>query len=567
VVFVSGVFKDKVFAAETIRKTGAVDFLFKPYTTDELTETLGRILAPLLSSEKWTVQSLLTRKLLSERERAKAIEHLEQIKGLDFCFVLSILMDVKSSGNLTIVTDGGEIYGVALHKGEITAVDSSEAYATGVMNLISSGYLSQEDWDAFQASASSKFTLEKLVTEGLVSPHAIEQARHDQIFHDLRDISEAQNLQISFSQEEGSEPIAHTIQLPKFIQELLALHDEFLPVEYLELFYEQVANAPMRLTREASEVDWIWEIESLKNAEPLKAVIEQTGTLTAALQKAPDAKGPIYRCLHCLVMSRALIFDDVNRAKTLNDTLERYRKLHQELQNRTPDKILEYFGANVNSTTSVQNVFEEYSRSNNPSQLSKEATPELRDLCQKCYDLMVGAHEILTNDDKRAELTMKLREQAAQNQTRAQHLTTEGYEALKQGRASEALNKFVEAESLSPSHRLTTMSIWAEAKTGALAANKGRIKDLQMKLERMAGEDRKTAHYFMASAMLKKIQGDLGAIPLFERALQANPDFAEARREMNSLYKTSEGSEKKKLDILTGDITEVVSHLFRRKAD
>src|SRR5665213_867647 len=89
VVFISGVFKDKAFAAETIKKTQAVDFLFKPISVDTLIETLSRSMQNLLSAERWSVQSLLTRKLNSDRERAKAIENLEQIKGLDFPFVLS----------------------------------------------------------------------------------------------------------------------------------------------------------------------------------------------------------------------------------------------------------------------------------------------------------------------------------------------------------------------------------------------------------------------------------------------------------------------------------------------
>src|ERR1700681_4959394 len=45
VVFVSGVFKDKNFSSDTIKKTGAVTFLFKPFNVDELAETLTKSLA------------------------------------------------------------------------------------------------------------------------------------------------------------------------------------------------------------------------------------------------------------------------------------------------------------------------------------------------------------------------------------------------------------------------------------------------------------------------------------------------------------------------------------------
>ncbi|MGZ3721571.1 MAG: response regulator, partial [Bdellovibrionales bacterium] len=239
VIFISGVFKDRAFASETIRKTQAVGFLFKPFENEELTTILSNSMQSLLNAERWSVQSLLTRKLNSDRERAKAIENLEQIKGLDFPFVLSILMEVGSSGHLNIVNDSGEIFGVTLTKGTIAEVDSTESQSTGVLALISKGYLSQEDWDDFQKSGARKFSLEKLVQEGFVSPHAIHDARKEQILYDFRAICASQTLQVNFvPQDDNEEPPKHAVKLHDLMDLLRSSLDEFFPQDYLLAFYQ-----------------------------------------------------------------------------------------------------------------------------------------------------------------------------------------------------------------------------------------------------------------------------------------------------------------------------------------
>ncbi|NJL25194.1 MAG: response regulator [Calothrix sp. SM1_5_4] len=156
VILVSGVFKDKAFAADAMKKSGAVDFLFKPFSAEELMKSLKDNLANVLTSERWTVQSLLTRKLTTVRERSKAIENLEKIRGEEFPYVLSFLMEVGISGHLNIVNESGEIFGVTLSGGTLSDVDSTESQATGVLHLISNGFLDQEDWDAFQKSGKRK---------------------------------------------------------------------------------------------------------------------------------------------------------------------------------------------------------------------------------------------------------------------------------------------------------------------------------------------------------------------------------------------------------------------------
>lgn len=565
VVFMSGVFKDKNFAADALRKTAAIGYLSKPFENDELTALLKTSLDHIVSSEKWTVQSLLTRKLSSDRERAKAIEHLEEMKGRDFPFVLGILMEVGSSGHLNIVNDTGEIIGVSLVNGTISEVDSHESLSTAVLSLISRGYLSQEDWDDFQKTAGKKFTMEKLVEEGIVSPHAIAEARREQITADLRSIFSAQTLQVNFvPQEEGEEVPPQAVKLQNLLELFTSSLDEFFPESYLVDFYAPVIASPVRLIHLSAQVLSVFEIPQFKEVRYVKSVVEKSESLEDALNQRPELMVKSLQCLHFLVLMRAVMFDDLTRAKNLNSMLERYKKLHGQLEGKSPDKIFEYFGAAPTSSASnFQNIFDEYAKSNNPDHLGKEATPELRELSRKCFELVKAAKDIMIDDGKRGLLLQSMKDDAKLRMQKAAVLVAEGLDMIRKGQATEALVKLDEAEKLHVNNRLIMIKMWATLKTGPAPA-KPVLVEMARKLDAIISEERKNPIYFMVVGLIKKTLGDPAAPAMFEKALQLDSQFADAKRELNA---PAIGTKKEKLDIFNADISQVVSQLFRRKAD
>lgn len=565
VVFVSGVFKDKGFAADAMKKTGAVEFLFKPFGADELTEALSRALGPLLISEKWSVQSLLTRKLTTARDRARAIEHLEQIKGLDFPYVLSYLLDAGVSGHLNIVNDSGEIFGVSLSKGSIVEVDSSESQATGVLALISNGYLAQEDWDEYQNNGGKRFPLERLVQEGYVSPHAVSVAKREQIIYDFKSICAAQTLQLNFvPQDDADEPPKHAVRMGELLTVFIFAMKEFFPLEFLSDFYSPTLKCPIMFTR-PTEIEKILSAQAFAPIPNIKGVVIEGTTLDQMLADHPAHAELIYQCVHLMVLNGMIIFDDVNRDKKMNTSLDRYKKLWAELQNRTPDKVFEYFGASPNASKVIlNNIFDEYVRSNNPDHLPKEASTELKELCKRCFEVVRKAHGVMSDDQQRVLFFEDMKRQSAEKTKLSNTMAAQALDMIRKGSFKAALDKVKEAEALHPTTLQFLIQVWAEIKAGA---EKGRIAEISKKLDAVPADDRKSAYYSMAMGLVRKAQGDmLGAVTHFEKAFQTDSSFVEARRELNSLQGPA-AQKDKKLDIFTGDITQVVSQLFRRKAD
>lgn len=568
VVFVSGVFKDKAFASEALKKTGAVEFLFKPFGAEDLIAALKRSFSSLLVSEQWTVQTLLTKKLTSERERAKAIEHLDKIVGQDFPFVLGILMDVGASGQLNIVTDSGEIFGVTLSKGTISDVDSAESQSTGVLALISQGYLAQEDWDQLQRQHKRKITLERLVEEGLVSPHAVSVAKHEQILFDFKALCASSTIQINFAtQEDADEPPKHAVRLSELLTILRSSFDEIFSCDYLKEFFASVMASPIQVHRQSEEIRALLAGTPFETLDGFVQKIVPGVTPASIIAAYPKQEALVYQALHHLVLSRATLFHDVEQERSLQSSIDRYKKLFAELKDRTPDKVFEYFGAPERAQTStVKNIFDAYVKSNGPESALPSGSPaELVDYCTRCMVLVQKAYEVMSDEQKRAELFERLKQNSEANRKRSNELTAQGYEILRKGQFQQALDILVDAEKIYPTARQYLILLWARIKTGTLSSKPDLIESLK-KLDALSTDDKKSAFYFMAMGLVKKQLGDPSAVTFFEKVLETDGNFSEARRELTVLQNAKEGKDKK-LDLLHGDITEIVSQLFRRKAD
>ncbi|MEZ4871881.1 MAG: hypothetical protein R2827_06485 [Bdellovibrionales bacterium] len=97
----SGMFKDRGFATDAIKKTKAVDYLFKPFNVDNLVDKIKTILKDAESGgvDQIPMSEFLTSNMDSSSERRKALDKVDSISGFDLPFAISILMDGESTGN------------------------------------------------------------------------------------------------------------------------------------------------------------------------------------------------------------------------------------------------------------------------------------------------------------------------------------------------------------------------------------------------------------------------------------------------------------------------------------
>jgi tetratricopeptide (TPR) repeat protein len=102
---------------------------------------------------------------------------------------------------------------------------------------------------------------------------------------------------------------------------------------------------------------------------------------------------------------------------------------------------------------------------------------------------------------------------------------------------------------------------WAKTKLGMTPD------EAFLALEELRGlspDSRKSALYSFVTGLIRKKMGDKEeAIRDIERSLQIEPSFMDARRELGALK--SESAKLTLNDVLAGDITQVITKVFKKK--
>ena len=181
VIFVSGIFKDKAFANDAIKKTGALEYFTKPVPLAKIVEIFEEQLKDLIDAPKIPLHALLSKPYASDRERLKALESIEEVTGLDLPLIMSILMDSESTGFLNVVSNDGDISGITFVKGGITKVDTADSGKMVGGLLIKHGFLTQKDFEELPEKKRKGDVLKHLINESLISPHAGSVVKAEQV--------------------------------------------------------------------------------------------------------------------------------------------------------------------------------------------------------------------------------------------------------------------------------------------------------------------------------------------------------------------------------------------------
>lgn len=566
IILMSGIFKEKAFENESLTKTGAVSFLHKPFELKQLEDLVTKSLGGLFESETWSLKSLLARRLRSVRDRMKIIESLESISGLDIPMVISILTDAKVSGHLNLVTPEGQIYGVTFSKGKISAFDSEKAEGIILNQLRASQFLSEEDWKEFLALGERRSVINKLINKGYVSPHAIHSAKTVQIREELSGLIKISQLQVSFVPDDSIDANGGL----DFIDAYGAIYQQFLrhvDLPFFHALYQDYMDSPIRLTETGMQNEKIWEFEDVARIAGLKEKVSESNTLAETLSGVSHDELKVFTAIHSLVVNRIILFDDLQKTRSAEASLERLKKLKRDLTNLNALELFNYFGASAKATDlEVNRIYKSFQATNHPDQL-KDATKESRQIAEEVFKVVTEAFETLTDQTKRALFFDSLKEKQNEREAEAGVLYEQAMTALRKGQSQQAFDLSSKAYALNPSSRYFFITVWSELKSKSGQESQSRLVELMQKLDTSSAEERKDPYYWMAAGLVKRASGDPTAFSFFEKALALDSSFVEARREMNAMQvQSAQAKSNKTMDFLKGDITELVSQIFKKKS-
>ena len=204
VVLMSGIYTDKQFMKEAIEKTGAVTFLRKPFEMDEVIKLIKKEEVPKReeAGARRLLYQMFANPKLTNRQKRKVIETVEEVSGFDLPFLYSLLVETKSSGFLNIYNGDGSVSGISFCNGNIVGVDVDDKTTFLGEMLIQSGFATPQDVQVALRDKNNRRIGNYLIQNNQLSPHAFDLILMEQMNIRLVRTIVDQKIRVNFAATE-----------------------------------------------------------------------------------------------------------------------------------------------------------------------------------------------------------------------------------------------------------------------------------------------------------------------------------------------------------------------------
>ncbi len=565
IYFTSGVYRDRGFIADAVKNSGAIEYFIKPFDIEKLLTSLEKQLAAYVDVPKIDLYNLLATPFASERERRRALDHVESITGYDLPFVFCILADSKSSGHLNIVDEKQNISGITFCQGKIVKVDSENTILQTKKLLIQHGFITERELSEFKGQGSGHDLVKSLINEGLMSPHVPSIIQTETIVAEIAKLIIPERININFVPDRKIEPSSDHLDMSFLIHQLNDFIQTIIPADWLKSFYKPWSGFPVQQGPGFKDLAQFANLSTLQAAKHLIPAIKDDITIDELISSNIANEEIVLKALHLLMLRRVFVFKETRKAVSFDEHIGRIRSMYEALHDKNPFEIFKYFGLGEKpKPADVARVYKEFAKANHPDILPAKIDPEIKKLNDDLFSKVTAAYEILSNEEKRQAFMNSLKQAEAEMQIKSDELVTTAAAALNKGRYSEGLQALLKAEKLYSSERSRLHLLWAKLKLdGQMPAEQ--LPEAEDELRKMSAGTRNTGLWHYVFGLCKVQQGDIKVAQDYVRkALQEDANLMDARRELVAL----KAQVPKKLsteDILTGDISQVIKGFFGGK--
>lgn len=563
-ILMSGIFRDKNFIRDSLAKTGAKSFLTKPFDISELIRQVNEAVGHLIDIPVSPVVELMTMTTATPGERLQAINKSEMIHGYELPWVFSTLMHPKISGLLNIISADGDQSSVGFKQGEIIQVTNKDQKSYFGVLLVEHGFIEQEELDAaMEITASVKKLGERLVDANLLSPHAITIVMAEQQGIRLGKIVGNTSVKISFVETTDLREEASI--------DVNMLHDIFndwvtskFPADWIKTFYTPWIRHKVVQGPDYSDANRTMSGPSVLRASKMINQIPKGPTLEALQMESGLSDDEFFPAFHNLILGGCVRFGEEIKTTDVQVQRKRLKKLEMDLERQN---FFERMGVSPKAKdVEIKRAYHELAKTIHPDRLGKDAPIDIRDLARKCFNMIQEAHEILGNQASRENYLLELEQGRAEKIIEAEQMMEQARLCLTKGdvrRAKEMLEDAVTHVPMTTDLRLLLM--WAQIKTSGADKDADLVAKLKDQLSAVPPEDRHNSVYFFVKGLVLKAAGDLdGARRSLDQALGIEPNFMDAKRELNVLSLQA-GKMDKPVDLLRGDLKDVLGALLGGK--
>jgi Tfp pilus assembly protein PilF len=567
IIFVSGVYRDRAFANEAISKTGALDYITKPFDANAIFAKLDKKLNTYVEAPKLSLHNLLASPYASNRDRRKALDQVEDMIGFDLPFVFSILMDSESSGYLNIIDNEENIYGVTFSKGALVKVDSEANKQLTKNIIIQQGFVTNLELQEIKdKNIKNADLIKSMVEESLISPHAAQLVRKEASLLSALVIINDKHLKINFVPDRQLKADSDNIDFKTFLPTLHDMVDNVLTFSWLKKFYSVWSGHAIKQGPQFSDFKQINFLPVFQKVPDFISNFKNEITIEEIIAKNSQySEEAILKALHLMMLRRMLVFESAKRVNNFEEHIGRIKSIYQELKAKNPVEIFLYFGLGPNpKVIEVNRIYKEFARSHHPDLLPATVAADIKTLNHELFSLVTAAYEIMGNEEKKAKYFAESKKVESEKQIKSDELVTAAAKELNRGHYAEALTVLEQAAQLYESERCVVHLWWAQLKIENKLTDKY-VQEIDEKLRALSAGTKKSALWAYLNGLIKRRRGDsAGAESEFIRTLQMDDKFTDARRELVSL-KNSQPKKVTTEDILTGDISVVIKGLFSKK--
>jgi CheY-like chemotaxis protein/curved DNA-binding protein CbpA len=563
IVLTSGIFKDKSFAADAIRRTGAIAFLNKPVDLEELISVIDDAFKEQLGQERPELYQTLIKSQISPVEKLNAIQQTRFIHGYDIPLLISTLIETPISGNLNLKYEDGTEANIEISEGRLANLiyKDTESYF-GVL-LIEMGFTTAEELEEGLSQTQLKPIGQRLVDSSALSPHAVQIVHHQQMIIRLSKLIKDTSLEIEFTEKVIPEPESF-IDGIEFAQLLNDWIQTKLPAEWLNSFYTTWLEHPLIKGADFAKFSMIKNLPILMPVAHLSFEKYNGTNLVDVIGQNSNIENDLIKAIHFLMLMKIFNFAaEREETKNISMKIDRLKKIWSEMKNQDYFAVL---GVSKNARPAeISRSFHELAKTMHPDKLPSSATTEMKELTQMIYTKISDAYQTLNNDTKRAHYKKTLQIGAAEEILKAESAFEEALKLLQTNRYREARKAFERTIKMR-GHRSDTIIYltWSLLKEKRNKTDHDKLTHYVSSLiSQVPHEDRHSIPYFFAKGMLYEISGQVHkAQHSFKHCLALDPNFLDARREL-AFIKEKYG--KMKASSFSDDLSVVVTKFFGRK--
>ncbi|MGZ3744686.1 MAG: response regulator [Pseudobdellovibrionaceae bacterium] len=563
IVLMSGIYTDSEFVQDATKKTQAVAFLKKPFDLNEALKLVKTSEGPGKeeASPRKNLYQIFGRNLVSNREKRKLIESLEEVSGFDLPFIYSLLVEMKSSGHLNIYGVDGNVSGVSFSNGVIVGVDIEDKTTYLGEMLIQSGYALPEDVQEALNDKSPRRLGQRLMQANKLSPHAFDLILTEQMNIRLSRTIVDQMIRINFSTAEVEmiEPSIDSDSLSYFLHDWIASKLSSAWLKKMHLIwasYRIARSATYRPDHPALQMSLIQSLDGFTD------FIDRGATLMDLLAVGGYHEAAVHKAVHFLLTKGLIVFVKSQAVVSPQERLKNLRKIYADIQAKNHFKIVEYFGLGQESVATVSGMVDEFL----PvlGEQPKDPKDEAFKLWSQIRTRVTEACTAFLDVGQRQQYKQNNLKSEAENILKANSLLEEVKAALQLNQYSKAAPLMEQVVELNPQGgQVHLYNAWAKIGTLDPQKKMQQLKDIEFELMQVPPDEKYDALFPFVTGLLQKVKGDfVGARRSFEKCLALNSSMIVARRELSQL--SSMGANNKE-DILNMDLKKMVSGFFKKK--